>query len=775
MKTKLLFTIAGIFFMVFGVVASTFVEPGPEQKMQDETLFANGKVLTVKVQSQAIANNLLGDTEIRKVSIYLPPGYNENGDRNYPVVYMLSDMNGTNEDWFHLGGNQLLSEVLDKSIRSGTIEPMIFVFPDGKNKFGGGWYTNSEVSGNWEDFVVNDLVTYIDKNFKTLPFAMSRGIAGKGMGGYGALKLATKNAGVFGAVYALNALVDFETLIRQPYIWDNHFKTASMAKQYPTSDEFANKLLGMAVAFAPDKTKNPGYGSLPKSENGEISEAVYQKWLKHDPLFLIQENLKNLRALKSINIDCSSSENLIMLNSRYSEVLTGKRIKHEFTHFSGNGNEVLLNRITGIMLPAFSSNLAHSLLEFNACDCYTYSDVIKASLKTDGTIYIVPNGAGNNLKSVQENSVVKLDVKANQENEIPFTGLNKGIYRIYGVSNTGFVDQPHTFGLNGGEPEVTVCIIDAKTGKKLNACGLKANNKECKVGENGEFCFSGSGEIMLCTQKENYNKLEKSVMIYTDTTFILALVHDSYVQVVDKSYGSPVFEAMVTQNNSAKLTGRDGYATVQNLQDGLLECRIFKAGYHTETVKLPLQPGKTIVVALTPKKANINFILIGTEGHLQDGTIKLGDISLKPDESGKVTFAGMDTRVEYSFTIENASYEKVQSTIFLEGNITIPVYLEPRQMGNPHLKDGELVTAVQDQMAGEILIYPNPATDAVTVQTNGNKRFTVELTTINGSLVHKSEIKGTLHQINLSNLSNGVYFVTVKSDNFYHTRKIMKL
>ena len=440
MKTTLLFTIACIFlsFQVFSTIPAG-------KEMQSEAQFANGKVLTVKVHSPSIENNLLGDSEFRRVSVYLPPGYDQNSDRNYPVIYMLSDMNGTNEDWFHISGNQLLTEIVDKSIRSGKIKPMIMVFPDGKNKFGGCWYTNSPVSGNWEDFVVNDLVNYIDQNFRTLPFAMSRGIAGKGMGGYGALKLATTNPGVFSAVYSLNAVVDFETLINQPYIWDNSFKTAALATKYPTDDEFANKLMGMAVAFAPDNTKKSVYGNLPKSENGEISEVVYQKWLKHDPLFMIQENLKNLRALKSINIDCSTAENIIMLNSRYAEVLNGKRIKHSFTYFEGNGNEVLQSRVTGIMLPVFSENLTHSLLQFNASTCYTYSDVLKATLKTDGTIFIVPNETDNNLKSIQENNVIKLDVKANQENEIPFAGLNKGIYKIYGVSSNGFVDKSHTF------------------------------------------------------------------------------------------------------------------------------------------------------------------------------------------------------------------------------------------------------------------------------------------------------------------------------------------
>lgn len=772
MKTKLLFTLAGIFLMTIGLCASTFDDEGLEQEMQNETQFANGKVLTVKVLSQSIANNMFGDSEYRKVSVYLPPGYNQNGNSNYPVIYMLSDFNGTNEDWSRLSGS--FTELLDQAIKSGKAKPMIMVFPDGKNKVGGGWYTNSPVAGNWEDFVVTDLVKYIDQNYRTIPFAVSRGIAGKGMGGYGALKLATKHPDVFGAVYSLNALVDFETIISHEYLWKNSFMVASKEKKYPTSDAFANQLLGMAIAFSPDMF-NPLVGKMPKTESGEVLADVLQQWLDHDPLYMIQENLRKLNALKAISIDCSTSDAGIMLNSNYSEKLKSKRIKHTFTYFNGNENDAVLKRLTDVLLPMFSANLAHSLLDFKASTCYTYSDVLKATLITDGNIFIVPGETDNNLKSIQENNFIKLDVKANQENEIPFAGLKKGIYRIYGVSSTGFVDKSHTFGLNGGKPKVTVCVIDSKTGKKMDACGLKVNNKECGIIENGDFCFTADGKTTLCTQAKDYGKLEKSVMIYTDTTFVLSLVHDSYLQVVEKSYGAPVFEAMVIQNNTAKLTANNGFATVQNVKDGVLNCRIFKTGYFTEEVKIPLQPGETAVVALTPKKADVTFALVGTEGHLQDGTIKIGNLNLKPDEFGKAVFTGLDTRVEYTYTIENASYETVQNTIYIDGNTIIPVYLEPRKKSQSQLKDGQITTEINENLAREILMYPNPATNAVTVQSNNIIGFTVELKSSSGALIYTSKIEGTSHQINLSNLSNGVYFVTVKSDNFYHTRRIMKL
>ena len=438
MKTKLLSTLTGIFLMTFGLFATTFGDEGLEQKMQNETQFANGKLLTVKVHSQSIADNMFGDTEYRKVSVYLPPGYDQNGNSNYPVIYMLSDFNGTNEDWSRLSGS--FTEILDQVIKSGKVKPMIMVFPDGKNKVGGGWYTNSPVAGNWEDFVVTDLVKYIDQNYRTLPFAVSRGIAGKGMGGYGALKLATKHPDVFGAVYSLNALVDFETIISHEYLWKNSFIVASKEKKFPTSDAFANQLLGMAITFSPDMF-NTMVGKLPKTETGDVLDDVRQQWLEHDPLYMIQENLRNLNALKAISIDCSTSDAGIMLNSNYSEKLKSKQIKHTFTYFNGNEEDAILKRMTDVLLPMFSANLAHSLLEFKARTCYTYSEVLKATMKTDGNIFIVSNETGNNLKSIQENSLIKLEVKANQENEIPFAGLNKGIYRIYGVSSTGFVDK----------------------------------------------------------------------------------------------------------------------------------------------------------------------------------------------------------------------------------------------------------------------------------------------------------------------------------------------
>src|SRR5205085_3914749 len=84
------------------------------------------------------------------------------------------------------------------------IGEMIIVVPNGTNAYSGSFYTNSAVTGNWEDYLIRDLTSYIDGKYRTLASAESRGIAGHSMGGYGSIILAMKHPDVFGAVYALS-------------------------------------------------------------------------------------------------------------------------------------------------------------------------------------------------------------------------------------------------------------------------------------------------------------------------------------------------------------------------------------------------------------------------------------------------------------------------------------------------------------------------------------------------------------------------------------------
>jgi len=337
------------------------------------------------------------------------------------------------------------------------------------------------------------------------------------------------------------------------------------------------------------------------------------------------------------------------------------------------------------------------------------------------------------------------------------------------------------FGLNGGTPQVKICVTDSETGEKISGCGLNVNGTDCYTNEKGEFQFKSEGSTNLCFKKEDYGELQKSVMIYSDITLNFSLVKNSYIQVVEKGISKPVFEATVTQGNRATLTGKDGFTTIYNVKDEMLDVRIFKPGYFTEVVNSPINPGETKIIELTKKKATVDFYLTGNEGPRFGVFVNLGGTRLYTDNRGKVSFSDLDTRVEYSYTINGYNYEEVKGSFFLEADNTISIFLQPKgnqlasNQSGSIAKNGQITTGSKELSMAEILVYPNPAKDVITIETDGKERYAIELLTQSGSVVYQSTIEGNKHRINLSNLSNGVYFVTVKTDNSYRTQRIMKL
>jgi hypothetical protein len=83
-------------------------------------------------------------------------------------------------------------------------------------------------------------------------------------------------------------------------------------------------------------------------------------------------------------------------------------------------------------------------------------------------------------------------------------------------------------------------------------------------------------------------------------------------------------------------------------------------------------------------------------------------------------------------------------------------------------------SAERDMENSEIEIYPNPFTDELSIQTIGNREYSVELTTITGRIIYHSNTEGNFHRINLRDLSRGIYFVRMKSNNIVSVRKVIK-
>jgi enterochelin esterase-like enzyme len=126
--------------------------------------------------------------------IYLPPNYQVDTNRRYPVLYLLHGAPTNYTEWAQLG----LADVFDELIANGRIQPFIVVFVEGE----GSYYFNHQDGPAWGDYVARDVVQYIDATERTLPDPASRAIGGLSMGGLGALQLGLNYRDVFGIIGA---------------------------------------------------------------------------------------------------------------------------------------------------------------------------------------------------------------------------------------------------------------------------------------------------------------------------------------------------------------------------------------------------------------------------------------------------------------------------------------------------------------------------------------------------------------------------------------------
>ena len=157
------------------------------------------RVETIKFRSAHIAGNLLGTPAEREVIVVLPPGYDRTRQRRYPVVYALHG--------YSIGAAQWIKEIhipqtAEGAFAKGTPE-MIIVLPDSKNEHNGAFYSNSVTTGNFEDFIADELIEHIDGRYRTLARPESRGLVGHSMGGYGASRIGIRRAERYGALYLM--------------------------------------------------------------------------------------------------------------------------------------------------------------------------------------------------------------------------------------------------------------------------------------------------------------------------------------------------------------------------------------------------------------------------------------------------------------------------------------------------------------------------------------------------------------------------------------------
>src|SRR4051812_2777059 len=154
----------------------------------------------IKIHGKALEGNLEGDAVDRDAMVFLPPGYNQNRTRRYPVVYALHGYSIGAEQWSQ---EIHVPQTVEGAFAKGAHE-MVVVLPDSKTVHNGSMYSSSVTTGDFENYVARDVVSYIDAHYRTMAARESRGLVGHSMGGYGATRIGMKHADVFGSLYIMS-------------------------------------------------------------------------------------------------------------------------------------------------------------------------------------------------------------------------------------------------------------------------------------------------------------------------------------------------------------------------------------------------------------------------------------------------------------------------------------------------------------------------------------------------------------------------------------------
>src|SRR6476660_4379762 len=118
----------------------------------------------IKIHGKALEGNLEGDAVDRDAIVFLPPGYNQNRTRRYPVVYALHGYSIGAEQWSQ---EIHVPQTIEGAFAKGARE-MIVVLPDAKTVHSGSMYSSSVTTGDFETFIALDVVSYIDAHYRTI-------------------------------------------------------------------------------------------------------------------------------------------------------------------------------------------------------------------------------------------------------------------------------------------------------------------------------------------------------------------------------------------------------------------------------------------------------------------------------------------------------------------------------------------------------------------------------------------------------------------------------
>jgi S-formylglutathione hydrolase FrmB len=312
----------------------------------------------ITIHGNALEGNLEGDAVDRDAIVFLPSAYNQNRSRRYPVVYALHGYSIGAEQWTH---EIHVPQTIEGAFARGAHE-MIVVLPDAKTVHNGSMYSSSVTTGDFENYVASDVVSYIDAHYRTIASRESRGLVGHSMGGYGAARIGMKHADVFGSLYIMSpcCLSPRGSGGGRGAPGGNAANDEALAAVKTPADSAKlpfglRAQLASAAAWSPNPKNPPLYLDLPIGDN---AQAVLARWTANAPLAFIDQYISGLRRYRAVAIDVGDQDGLRIDAGKLHDVLDQYGIVNTFEIYPGTHTSDVAVRFQEHVMPFFSRTLS---------------------------------------------------------------------------------------------------------------------------------------------------------------------------------------------------------------------------------------------------------------------------------------------------------------------------------------------------------------------------------------------------------------------------------
>jgi S-formylglutathione hydrolase FrmB len=280
-------------------------------------------VIRHRLTSRVLVGNPLGDPIDRELFVYVPPDYDPAAARRYPALLAVVGFTGTGGALFNTDTlTEPLDHRLDRLIAAGKCPPVIVAAPDCFTRVGGNQYLNSAGTGRYEDYVVDEIIPFVDAHYHTIP----RGgwaVFGKSSGGYGSIVLGMRRPDVFCALadhsgdacFELCYIPDFPAALDAyreaggPAAWLDRFWADANHRR--SRHMKALNIIGMASHYSPNRAAPAAHAHIDwpfDLDTGEFRAAIWERWRALDPVNMVAAHAGNLTKLRAIFVDCGAKD-----------------------------------------------------------------------------------------------------------------------------------------------------------------------------------------------------------------------------------------------------------------------------------------------------------------------------------------------------------------------------------------------------------------------------------------------------------------------------------